>query len=973
MLDITTFVGAISIISVFFGVAWTMTNFYTYYPVVQAGVSRVVTGTRTSDASFVGTDMLSMNKISEYPEIDVLVPGYQEQDVIHQAIMSIRETEYPQDKINLTVLLEPGDEKTIQRVRSIQTDVKLSLLTVPSAYPDSPNKPRALNYGFEMTDAEIVGVIDAENVVSKDLFSRVVKAVVIEECDYVQGIVDMANEDDGWKNLLFRAEYGYWYRFIVPAFKRLGFPIPLSGTTCFFKRSVLEEVSTLRRERKGTRWDSADKSWLADHNLSGITPWDANNVTEDFELGLFLWVTDYDFGLINSVTKEESPQTFNNWIKQRTRWQKGKIYTFIDFFRHPVGSSTDRSHLLWQSFLPHIGPLNVIGVTLLVIIGTAVQFTPELLLVVGVLSLSFAFFIVGLLSFGVGYWLVSTKSTVKKLLRLIIILLTVPLYWLMQWGADIRAFKQLYSGDLRWEKTIHKDSNRLEALQNSGDEATISVRKLLWNTITSHKLLFPVLLLGLVLRIPGITRSLWIDEIYSVTVRGSMNLFGLITTSSDPHPPVYYLVLKGWMFLFGNSPVAVRSLSVLFGVGAIGAVYMLADELYDNRIGLIAALLMSISTFNIQYSQTARMYSMLVFFSALSTYFYILLIRNHNLDNRFGYIVTTLLMLMVHIYGSFILLAQLLHLGARVVTNRDIQTAKRWSVTQMFASGLFLPWAGLIAAPNYLFGDGTEVRWLGEPTLQLLRDILLAYSGLPVNYPKINFNSLTFTIGSLVGVIILGSLLWQLYSEREIKSQIQRSVLLLALLVSTVVVPFIISMAVIPLLEVRYTIVGFITIAIILAKTISDISYRPARLAALILIVLIFTATIPMYYTATPSEGWDQSTKIIEDDLGDNSLIVFNPGYSENAVNYYLSEDSQSVADTTRFQSEQALSDQIVAEEYEQIWIVNIRPENLGEARQSLPSVYNLERSESVQSTTIFEYQRNMTQTTTDIKAEVER
>jgi len=191
--------------------------------------------------------------------------------------------------------------------------------------------------------------------------------------------------------------------------------------------------------------------------------------------------------------------------------------------------------------------------------------------------------------------------------------------------------------------------------------------------------------------------------------------------------------------------------------------------------------------------------------------------------------------------------------------------------------------------------------------------------------------------------------------------------------VSTVVVPFIISMAVIPLLEVRYTIVGFITIAIILAKTISDISYRPARLAALILIVLIFTATIPMYYTATPSEGWDQSTKIIEDDLGDNSLIVFNPGYSENAVNYYLSEDSQSVADTTRFQSEQALSDQIVAEEYEQIWIVNIRPENLGEARQSLPSVYNLERSESVQSTTIFEYQRNMTQTTTDIKAEVER
>src|SRR6056297_1890299 len=255
---LTVFTGIV----VCYGLAWLVTNIYNYYPVARGGIGRLVTGETNGEISFVGTDTIEFSDSSMRPTIDVFVPAYDEADVIHQSIKSIRNTAYPQEKLSLTVLLEPDDDATIARVKELAAEIDLALCIVPADYPGSPNKPRALNYGFEQTDGDIVGIVDAENVVSENLFDRVSKAIVAEQHDYVQGIVDMVNEEDGWKNLLFRAEYGYWYRFILPAFKRLGFPIPLSGTTCFFRRDVLDDISTKRTERKGEPGEPADRSWL---------------------------------------------------------------------------------------------------------------------------------------------------------------------------------------------------------------------------------------------------------------------------------------------------------------------------------------------------------------------------------------------------------------------------------------------------------------------------------------------------------------------------------------------------------------------------------------------------------------------------------------------------------------------------------------------------------------------------------------
>jgi len=945
----------LTVLAAAYGLVWMVMNVYNYYPVARAAGARLFTGTRTTEAVFVGTETIDFRSEGVCPEIDVFVPGYREQDVIHQSIESIRETAYPQEKLNLTVLLEPGDAETSARVRELSEYIDLDIVTVPESYPGSPNKPRALNYGFEQTDGDIVGIVDAENVVNDDLFDRVAKAIVGEKQDYVQGMVDMVNEEDGWKNLLFRAEYGYWYRFILPAFKRLGFPIPLSGTTCFFRRDLLESVSEQRRDRKGSPWSTDDEAWLSDHGLAGISPWDPKNVTEDFELGLQLWATDARFGIIDSVTKEESPQSLENWMKQRTRWQKGKVFTFLDFFRHRAGSSyRQRFHLLWQSFLPHAGPLNVTGLLLLIGLGSLLGFRPPNGVVSVVLQFGFLFLLVGAVSFGTGYWLTSNKPPGQKLFRTAVVVCTVPFYWVLQWAADIRAFKQLALGDLGWEKTVHENHGRLEELQQDPEEID-SLPGHIRAKVTQHLFLWPILLLALALRIPRLDRSLWIDEVYSVTERGSMGVVEIVTTVADPHPPLYYLTLHGWMAVFGKSPVVVRSLSVILGVASIGAVYLLAMELYDQRTGLVAALLLSLSTFHIQYSQTARMYAMLLFFAALSLLFYARCLKDHSLDNRVSYAVSTVAMLLTHPYGSFVLLGQVLHLCVRLVRNPKRKRIKRWAGTETLAVSPFVPWVGIVAFQRYLISGRAETRWLTQAGFVDLRDVGLAYVGVPINYPTIKLTSYTMVIGRLliVGLILL--VLWKVYTEWQSKLEFNPAVLLCVVLIGLLGVPFVISATVFPFFSTRYVIVGLVAVVILVASAVADIDYQSAQVGTVAILVLLSVSMLPVYYGSEHAEPWDEAASTIEQEDPD-ALVATVPGFTENSFDYYLSDNTSVTAVNTTANA--VIERHVASQDTQHIWIV-VRTEVGGESPLdwSMPSGYEPVHDESMGRLDVIRYE----------------
>src|SRR3989344_6498085 len=92
---------------------------------------------------------------------------------------------------------------------------------------------------------------------------------------------------------------------------------------------------------------------------------------------------------------------------------------------------------------------------------------------------------------------------------------------------------------------------------------------------------------------------------------------------------VVYLYLTAIsQFFFGLNEFATRFPSALFGVFAVMATYLLSKELFDKKVALLAAFLLAISPWHIVASRNAFESDLLVFFITISTYFFLVGLKN---------------------------------------------------------------------------------------------------------------------------------------------------------------------------------------------------------------------------------------------------------------------------------------------------------------------------------------------------------
>ena len=137
--------------------------------------------------------------------------------------------------------------------------------------------------------------------------------------------------------------------------------------------------------------------------------------------------------------------------------------------------------------------------------------------------------------------------------------------------------------------------------------------------LPSPRRLWPAIpLLAAVLRVVNLGgRALWYDEAFSVLFArrsvGEMiaGTLGPQAAAAEEHPLLYYFTLHGWMRLFGETPAAVRLLSVLAGVATVAVLYLLGKHLFDRRVAATAALFAAVAPFPLYYAQETRMYALL--------------------------------------------------------------------------------------------------------------------------------------------------------------------------------------------------------------------------------------------------------------------------------------------------------------------------------------------------------------------------
>ncbi len=368
--------------------------------------------------------------LCEWPQMTLLVAAYREERCLRECIRSISATDYPHHRLQVLIITEAHDLPTSGLARQLAMGAPEGIAienVVVSGTEGPPGKPRALNQGLRRATGAVIGVIDAEDIVDPQLCKVAAYALATRGLDVVQGVLDMANDYDGWLNLLFRAEYGYWFRLYLPSAAAAGYPLPLGGTTNFFTRAALEK-------------------------LGG---WDAYNLTEDFDAGVRAYEASLRVGTIDCVTREESPTTLAAWLRQRTRWQRGKLQTLLRVLRTPRFGVPKRAHALMTCLAPHVVVFNLASIIVSVYV---LQFHGVLPPAYWDCALFVFLWTAGLCvlhSFG---YLVATREegVQHRVLKAVVCGATVPLYWLAQWLAECRALRQEFlERTLFWEKTEH--------------------------------------------------------------------------------------------------------------------------------------------------------------------------------------------------------------------------------------------------------------------------------------------------------------------------------------------------------------------------------------------------------------------------------------------------------------------------------------------------------------------------------------
>jgi hypothetical protein len=123
-----------------------------------------------------------------------------------------------------------------------------------------------------------------------------------------------------------------------------------------------------------------------------------------------------------------------------------------------------------------------------------------------------------------------------------------------------------------------------------------------------------IALAGLLLRLPGMLRPLWYDEVFTANIAAVRFDQLAAAILGDVHPPLYYLIEWGIVRLFGSSAIALRFPALLFGVGCVFLTYRLVLVLKLNeRTALIAAALVAVLPATIYYANEARAYSLLLY------------------------------------------------------------------------------------------------------------------------------------------------------------------------------------------------------------------------------------------------------------------------------------------------------------------------------------------------------------------------
>lgn len=387
--------------------------------------------------------------------------------------------------------------------------------------------------------------------------------------------------------------------------------------------------------------------------------------------------------------------------------------------------------------------------------------------------------------------------------------------------------------------------------------------------------LVAILLLASFLRLYHIDfQSIWLDEIHTM-IESDPSLtfreFDRVMMVREGMGHLYFLLLRFLYVIFGYTTLTARVFSAVVGIGSVYGFYLLGKVLYNKRVGLFAALLLSINIYHITYSQEVRPYILLVFFTVISFYRLVLYIKKPTLRNALLFGLFAGLIINAHFVGLITVFAQfLLLLFILLITPKEERpTFFKFS----FYSGIT---AFLIMLPTYrLFFKMAQYNsgWLTLPGPDGFTLIFNQFLG--------NTEMLVFVFSLLFIFYFIN-----LFKQKETRLSLEKiknnrlifsALLLFSWIFLSIPLSIIKSYLDEPMILSRYFIHLLPALVLILAIAIDLIKNKLSRVLLIILIVTFSLVDIFIvknyYHTITKTQFREITAEIAKKNTGGEKII----------------------------------------------------------------------------------------------------
>jgi mannosyltransferase len=378
-------------------------------------------------------------------------------------------------------------------------------------------------------------------------------------------------------------------------------------------------------------------------------------------------------------------------------------------------------------------------------------------------------------------------------------------------------------------------------------------------------------------------KSLWLDEVLTVHFAHRPSAW-LILSSTDVHPPLYYLLAKGTLAL-SESVFALRFLSAVASATAVWFVFALGRELFDVRTGLVAGFLMAISPFQVWHAQDARMYALLTLLIAAASHVLLRALAVGGWRHWLTYAALASLALYTHHVAAFSLLAHSIYV---LLIGRNTKwILRRFGGALAIAAVLYAPG---IASALRQFGQVQAGYWMPRPTLGLVGSTLVAFSSFMLNMPP-TLAARHVPDWTLHVVVAIFALLGAagIWTERHRPRAITLPVLLFAVPFAAVLVYSLAGP--ISIYQDRVLIGATAGYSLLAARGVTGPTERAGRiLAAVGLAVIVFAnaqSFRTLYITESAKHPFKRAMEETIARMSANDLLAFSPTYLRVLVPLY--------------------------------------------------------------------------------------